>query len=536
MDSLTTEIHKFIPLVSLYAELHYKYRFLGSRYYINEPEILADTPFRVEPSLDIPILLLIKDAHLYPIFLEYVSVNIYQSEKKIISFQTSFKEKINNRWWSQTIYIENNIYGNILLEVYFHYSINGIKKYCKTHNYPQSKNHHLESYISLYHYPKDGIVQYGDLHYHTNLTEDMVEYGAPLRDTLIAAQYMGLDFYCTTDHSYDLDDKCNSWIETDPKLKKWYSSRREIDNINNEEMFSSFIIPSEELTLHNHKGQNIHALILNNYKFLSGCGDGFEKYFNFHSEFDTKSIHNNLEENAICIAAHPFEQVSILQKLLLKRGIWNHKDIINNKLSGLQIVNGEMGPIFINGIKKWTKLLLSGFIKYIYAGNDAHGNFNIYRQIRLPMISLMEVKKQIFGKYRTGVYAKNKNDIHSIILALKAGNCFITNGPLLNVTSNSSNNYYKMGDRISSNEGTININVISSPEFGYIKDITLIKGIIGEKNEEQIVILKNLNKYEFKYSYDAYIHSTCYYRCEVNIDSNKENICAISNPIWFAPN
>ena len=48
---------QFIPVVLLYAELHFRFKWSGSRYYKKEPEILADTPTRIEPNNDIPILL-----------------------------------------------------------------------------------------------------------------------------------------------------------------------------------------------------------------------------------------------------------------------------------------------------------------------------------------------------------------------------------------------------------------------------------------------------------------------------------------------
>ena len=531
-----TEILHLLPFITLYAELHFRFKWIGSLYYQNEPEILADTPYRIEPELPIPILLLIKDSHLYPIKLHHVSVHIFQSNKEVRSIHTSINQKINKRWWDKTILIDTKyLYGNIKLNIEFYYSVNGQEKHCTTHNFPQSNSHSLNCYISKHPYPKDKFVQYGDLHYHTNLTEDMVEYGAPLRATLIAAQHMGLDFYCTTDHSYDLDDKYNSWTETDPDLNKWKNSRQEIIDINNEDIFSSFIIPSEELTLHNHKGQNVHALILNNSKFLSGNGDGAEKYFNFDSQYNTADIYNDLENNAICIAAHPFEPVSFLHNIFFKRGKWHNKDIIHDELAGFQIVNGEIGSGYYKGIKKWVELLLKGIVKYMYAGNDAHGNFNIYRQIKIPMISLFERNKQILGKFRTGVYADKKYDILSVINGLKRGNCFVSNGPLLNLTCDVSDIHYKMGDKIYSNKGKINLTIISSPEFGLIKNILVVKGVIGKNKEEDYFAIKNPQKYEVKESFDISVECPCYFRCIINSDSKKENIFALSNPIWFYP-
>jgi len=533
---MTSDFYQLIPFIFLYAELHYRFKWLGSLYYQKEPEILADTPNRIEPGLPIPILILIKDAHKFPIHLDYISVVIYQYGQRLFSNDISFNQKINNRWWDETIFIEtNNLNGNLQLIVKIYYSVNGLKKHCNTHNFPQSSTQELNTYISRYHYPRDKQVQYGDLHYHTNLTEDMVEFGAPLKASLIAAQSMGLDFYCTTDHSYDLDDKVDSWTETDPDLVKWNNSRKEIKTINNEDVFSSFIIPSEELTLHNHKGRNIHALILNNSKFLSGSGDGAEKYFNFKCQFNTNDIHNCLENTSVCIAAHPFETPSFLQRILFKRGSWDKKDILHDKLAGLQILNGEIGPEYYNGIRKWITLLLNGFKKFIYAGNDAHGNFNIYRQIKIPMLKLSEENKQIFGKFRTGVYPLKKFDIKSVIESLKEGNCFVTNGPLLNFSCESSKINYTMGDSIKEQKGTLKVHALSTPEFGFIKNISIIKGVIGEIEEEECFNIVKPHTHELRHLHEVNADRSCYYRCEVSIDSKEEVIFALSNPIWFYP-
>ncbi|WP_375182200.1 hypothetical protein, partial [Chryseobacterium sp.] len=75
-----------------------------------------------------------------------------------------------------------------------------------------------------------------------------------------------------------------SWTETDPTLEKWKKSRDEIHKLNIEKPDTTFIIPSEELTLHNLDGRNVHALILNNRSFLPGSGDSTERPFDFRSD------------------------------------------------------------------------------------------------------------------------------------------------------------------------------------------------------------------------------------------------------------
>ena len=198
--TLDSFVH-FLPAVFLYAELHFRFKWSNSRYYQKEPEILADIPIRIEPNKNMPILLIIKDAHLFPVILDEVNVKIYQSSVLIQSHNFPFHTSIASNWWDRTKLIKTkDLYGNIEINVQFKYGINGIKKTCNIHNYPLSSCENLSTYISEYPFPNDGNTLYGDLHYHTNLTEDKVEFGAPLRATKIAAESLGLDFFCNTDH------------------------------------------------------------------------------------------------------------------------------------------------------------------------------------------------------------------------------------------------------------------------------------------------------------------------------------------------
>ena len=236
--------YNYIPIVLLYAEVHFRFKWCGSRYFIKEPEILSDIPIRIEPGKRLPVLMIIKDAHNFPIKLHKIEVSIYKNSKNIKSSHKIYDLTIKEHWWDDTIFMDvNNIRGNIKVNVKFYYKINDKVKICDIHNFPLCTHNKMETLISEYLYPNDGNVLYGDLHYHSNLTEDMVEFGAPLKATLEAAESMGLDFFCNTDHSYDLDDKPGSWVETDPQLKKWNDSRKEIDNLNAESTYSSFIIP-----------------------------------------------------------------------------------------------------------------------------------------------------------------------------------------------------------------------------------------------------------------------------------------------------
>ena len=120
---------QFIPTLLLYAELHFRFKWTGSRYFQKEPEILADVPIRIEPNNDIPILLLIKDAHKYPIFLQEVNVNIYQSNLLIQSNNYSFQTQIDSNWWDTVRSIKTkDLIGSVNIDVQFKYKINGLNK------------------------------------------------------------------------------------------------------------------------------------------------------------------------------------------------------------------------------------------------------------------------------------------------------------------------------------------------------------------------------------------------------------------------
>ena len=422
--------------------------------------------------------------------------------------------------------------------VKFHYEINENKKICLTHNYPNSKIHHLKCYFSNYLYPRFNSIAYGDLHYHTNLTDDMVEFGAPMSETLKIAESMGVDFVCNTDHSYDLDDKIDSWFETDPDLIKWNESREEISKINNREDIKSIMIPSEELSLHNSKHQNIHALILNNSSFLPGYGDGGENLFKRDSIYNTSTIYNVLEEEALCIAAHPFVKVPLLERLIFKRGQWKFKDITDNRLCGFQILNGKIDHGFKAGLKIWKKILLMGYHKYIYAGNDAHGNFNYYRQIKIPMIKILENEEQIFGKFRTGIYGGVGKSVKHLISKLRAGNCFLTNGPCIEMLFLSKNKTYHIGEKCYEGSGKIKINSSSTPEFGLINQCIIYLGIIGNRKEKIYKKINNIRNYVYSKEFDICVNKKSYIRLEISSSGGEidKKSFAMTNPIWICEN
>ena len=193
-----------------------------------------------------------------------------------------------------------------------------------------------------------------------------------------------------------------------------------------------------------------------------------------------------------------------------------------------------VGQDFLSGKAEWIRHLLNGDRKFVYAGNDAHGNFNRYRQIDLPMVTMKEHNNQILGKCKTGLLLNQSysQNVDTICGALKQGNCFITNGPALILEAQNSQRKWQMGEVLPDGHYTIKINAESTKEFGDLDTIILFRGIIGERREQQIIAKSYQNQSEISVAHTHNsINQTCYYRAEIT--TKKDDTFALTNPVWI---
>lgn len=526
----------FIPFL-LYAELHYRFRlFPFSRYYRKEPEIIADAPYRLEPGVKLPLLLLVKDAHWFPIFLESVEINLIdrQGKQKNISYQKNIT--IKDRWWYEIIHLDTNeLTGTCSIKVNFNYTVRNQRKSCMNDNSLLSESKPLQTYLSSL--PLPGIDHgwfWGDLHYHSWLTEDFAEFGAPLDATREIAKASGLSFVGLTDHSYDLDDKPGSWSETDPEKNKWKQLWSDTTELNKDGI--PILIPGEEVSAFNSKNKTVHTLVLNHPEFIPGSGDGAERWFRTQSEFSIREVIKQLHPNSIAIAAHPRITWRRLQRFLLNRGQWETLDMEQEGISGFQILNGNFDDAFHEGLKQWIRLLLTGKKKFIYGGNDAHGNFNRYLQIKLPMLSLHDHRSPIMGKCKTGICLSEEASIETIIRALKQGKCVVSNGPVVRIEVRNQSSCFTLGESVNCDNIRVVIDSISSPEFGRIKELVLLFGDMEQKEERSLLCYQfEKKKYRDRYLTEFNLSNRRgYIRAQLtsSLSFDREFIC-YTNPIWI---
>ncbi|MEJ2051982.1 MAG: hypothetical protein P8Y60_19490, partial [Calditrichota bacterium] len=399
----------FLPFILGYAEIHYRFPFLPSLLFRKEPEIIFDLPIRTRVGKPVPLFLIIKDAHLFPIQLRSLNISIssIQSEKENvveIDLNTGISESI----YSKTFHLDpKNFEASGDYQIYARLSYQDSRKRNRQlvqDNYPSVPHPPFEIRISETDLPKQEGWFWGDLHFHSFYTSDQVEFGAPLSTSIEAARSIGLDFLAVTDHSYDLDDDPENYRKNDPELKKWTYQQEEVKEINRK--YQDFcLIPGEEVSVGNSQGKNVHCLILDDAAFLPGNGDSAENLFQNKPTLNLPELLKKKSDDALAIAAHPVEKPPLSQRIILRRGIWNESDFASDNINTLQIMNNGSFKSLKNGLRLWQSLLLSGKKVGIAAGNDAHGNFNSFRQVKIPLLKMDYLKEHLFGEARTAVNA-----------------------------------------------------------------------------------------------------------------------------------
>ena len=466
-------------ILALYPEIHYRFRgFKFSRYFRREPEIVVDIPHRVEAPSKIPVLLLVKDAHLFPVQ--------FSRPLKLITDCSSLRDielhlpadTIDSPWWRRTFELDLPP-GEYRIWAEISYRVGGKSKRALNHNFRGLPPAPLRLRVSNEPLPRPAGYLLGDIHCHSNYTADQVEYGAPLRPLARAAKAMGLDFACVTDHSYDLDDVPGDPLAKDPELRKWSSFLKEAAEISNAGDESlAHIVHGQEVTVTNSAGRNVHLLLFGGDRFFPGSGDSAEKWFKTETEYSIEDLVSAMSGENIAGAAHPWDPVRLLQKLFLKRGLWEESDFIEG-ISGAQIANGtDFRQALSGGIPRWREMLKLGRRTALWAGNDSHGNFNIFRQVKLPMWKLWQNYDHILGAQWTGVHSPD--GVAGLFEGLRRGGTYITNGPGIEIRVNGN----RMGETVASGERRVIVDAVSSEEFGRLKSVSLFT-LEGEEFRER---------------------------------------------------
>jgi len=457
-----------LPLIGLYAETHYRFRFFPfSRYFRREPEIIFDAPFRVEPAAPIPLTLLIKDAHRYPIELEEISVALHSpASGELVERRIPLDRAMECSFWFDIFDLDVGHLppGELLVKATLSYRVGKRRRRATSDNHPGLSHAPLRVFKAADPLPLLPGWIAGELHSHTSYGADYVEFGAPLEAIKRTAEALGHSFAAITDHSYNLDDLPDDYLNSDPDVVKWELLQEESARLNRKG--GAQILAGEELSCRSSRGRNVHLIILGNREFLHGAGDGAERWFRTRSEFSVAEALDRIAPEAFAAAAHPLVPTPPLEWLLIRRGEWTGEDLLRPRLDGWQIANGDWGIDFQRGFAYWQERVKSGGpIPRLYGGNDAHGNFNRFRQVRLPMIRLVEGDRNVFGRVSTRLKSSASNS-DGIIAALKSAPLMISDGPSIDLEPAA--------------EGMVKVVWKSTEEFGAAASIRLFSGANGK--------------------------------------------------------
>ncbi len=517
----------FLPL--LYAETHYRFKYFFSYLKKREPEIIADIPSRIQRSNPLPVLVLIKDADKYPVIIKEIEIK----ESNQVLFRKEVNQRISDSYRDLIYTFDSNQLksGHHLLDVKITYKTGEKELFCMADNHRGTSHEPLNIYIAADPLPRFDNCILGETHCHTNFTSDQVEFGASLTATASLARAMGLHFYCATDHSYDLDDYEDNYLINDPDLVKWEKFKETVNKFNSDDN-DILIIPGEEVTVRNRRDKNVHMLIYGSETFFPGSGDSGEKWLRTRSELSISEVIDKVLDSNLIFAAHPVEKPPFLQKLFIRRDVWHGSDCRKSGIDGLQFINGGELKFTDVGKEFWINLLLEGHRLIGIAGNDAHGNFSRFRQVGFPFFTMRENHFHLFGKWRTGVYIQQSNiNIRTILRNIKSGNCYMTNGPALQLQCFGNNKWYPMGVRCPF-PSIVKLMSKSTEEFSELTNIKLILGDIENKNE--LILLEDLisnTAISYKKEFPLKdLPDRGYLRMEV---STKKDFHALSNPIWF---
>ena len=454
----------FLPGEKLrYAETHFKFKLPWSLLYKPWPEIIFDAPFQFVPGVEPTLWIVVRDADHFPTTLKTAEIQLKRIDDNAWGNalenvpgnasenaagnapgsapqpDISICKDLNFDVHEQMRFIPLAL-GKIPAGTYEVFCKLTVERDGKTQtferwNLPRLKPVPLRFKVLKEIPPIAPGYAAGEMHCHTHYSADHVEYGATPEVLQQAAKAVGLDFVNCTDHAYDFaftqEDYTKEAASPVPRFQKLREEIAALPTTDENGNIMPFMIAGEEVSAGNSKGENVHMTVLGPEGYLPGLGDCGRYWLENRPTRSIKQILNMTE--AHCFAAHPFQQMGLLEKFVFRRGYWKPEDLnIKGKrpIRGLQFWNGIRDEGFKLGREFWINELGKGNYLLPIGGNDAHGDLNGMTAVSLPLFSLKHTRAHTFGKVRTVV--KIEKEISASLNSAFAGdNCYITDGPAL---------------------------------------------------------------------------------------------------------
>ncbi len=518
----------------LYAETHYPRR-LPSFIRRDEPEIVVDLPWRVEPGHAIPVLLVVRDAHWFPVRIdrlqiEVVSFDLPDTYTGTAAYDVPIHAVIREPWWWRLIELPPpETPGEYRISPEIHYALDPDtgaerKRIALADNYRGTRHTPFRVEVAAHPWPVPDGWTAGDTHVHTDYTRDQVEFGPPVAAIAAMSRAMGVDWVALTDHSYDLDDAEDTYLRNDPNLPRWHALARDVSEHDGDPL----LILGEEVSCGNSRGENVHLLALGIDEFIPGTGDGAERATVVRPELTIPQVARRIRaQGGVAIAAHPGERPTWFERISLHRGRWHDTDLARPELDAAQIWSGTPNAGFHRAYAAWIRQLLRGRHIAAVAGSDSHGSFGRFRQVRIPWIQLVDNRNHLFASVRTVVQALERTH-RAVLDAITSGRSYLTDGPEITFTVTDGQCDYGLGEVVNGSPNGATVIARSIPEFGSIREIRLAIGFYGAQEEEWLPCEVMSGLYSAHWEVPLGMKKPGYIRAEVRTTTNR---FAFTNPI-----
>jgi predicted metal-dependent phosphoesterase TrpH len=478
------------PPLALYAETHFRaFGILPSLLFRKKPEVVFDLPRRCGPGKNLPVMLIMNDIDRFPARAIAVTVVVSHKEKKpeVVRFESpdSFlvKHPLDKQANVYVFTVSRDILGpgasfiNCKAEL-----SNGTLKWnVLNDNFHGSSKLPFSCFVSDEPLPANEACSYGDLHIHSQYSQSFVEFGPPVSVIDLMADTCGIDFFSITDHSYDLSCCLTDYRTTDDQVSRWKSLS--YDNFSASQS-QCILIPGEEVSCYNSKRKTIHLCGIGLKDFIPGSSDGARR--KPLSTLKLQEVVQNIhDQGGLAVAAHPGSKFGLFQRIILNRGSWLENDLAG-QIDAVQAVNNGFGISW--GVSKslWIRELLKGHRLPLVAGNDSHGDFNRYRYISVPFVSMAENFNRYLSYCKTGIYSKVKSR-EDVLAQIKRGATFVTNGPFVCLSSSESiDNNLVSNEGLSSTHESITAIIKSTYEFGTPCFLQVFAGRLGNRKESLV--------------------------------------------------
>lgn len=435
----------FLPGEKLqYAETHFKFKLPWSLLYRPWPEIIFDMAYQVTPDCIPTLWIVVRDADRFPTTIESVELHIQNRQEDFCDSRTiELNQIVQKSFQFLPISVGPLAPGKYKIDVKAKVSRVVKDGEAPRHmefsrwNLPGLKPEPLSLQVLAEMPPKPQGYVAGETHCHTYFSCDHVEYGATPAVMQQAAKAIGLDFVSCTDHAYDFAFTEEDYTkEAESPVPRFQALRDEIARLPKPPQMP-LMLAGEEVSAGNSKGENVHVTVLAPDGYLPGLGDCGRYWLDNRP---TRKLEQILSDTkAHCFAAHPFQQMGLLEKFIFRRGYWTPQDLHLDKphsIRGFQFWNGIRDEGFQLGREFWISELGKENYLLPIGGNDAHGDLNDNTAVHLPLISLKHSRAHTFGKVRTVVklsedHIQKPLDLDSLNKAFDGDNCYITDGPAL---------------------------------------------------------------------------------------------------------